>query len=337
MSGRVPELDGLRSIAILCVFAYHVNYMLGGWLGVDVFFVLSGYLITSILVRETEKFGCFSFSQFYVRRALRLFPAFLLFLAIYALSATFSSRREEHLIEARWAAVYLMNWYKAFQFGPAEYLGHTWTLGAEEQFYLAWPPILALVVLPLRRCRAPVVLSLIVACAVWRMWLALHEVDPNRTAHGFDTRADALLIGCMLAISFRSIPLEIGQFWIVPATVLAYIAVTTPPNEVWLPLGGYTLIAVCAAWIIFSLIGKKDNWLKIALRTRIATSIGLISYSFYLWHAPIIRALYHRGFSQHSIALIALLASLALATGSYFLIERLFIRIKVQRYSPSTV
>ncbi len=194
-----PSLDGMRAVAVTCVVAFHATHWLpGGWAGVDVFFVLSGFLITSLLAQEIEASGSIDLGSFYLRRALRLVPALtVMLLASLAVAVLLPSRTLEDVRAIGLAGTYLMNWNRAFALFPQAWLGHTWSLAMEEQFYLLWPAILLLI-----RARRPVTLisALVVLVTVWRLVLVLSGAPAERTYNGFDTHADGLLIGSALAL-----------------------------------------------------------------------------------------------------------------------------------------
>src|SRR5262249_10444122 len=210
--GYRPWLDGLRGLAILMVLAFHCRLLPGGSLGVDIFFVLSGFLITSLLVEEWERRGTISFKHFYLRRALRLLPAFLLTLLACAVAIWIWGSREELATLGRESLVaicYISNWPALHQVGMP-HLGHTWSLSLEEQFYFLWPLLLWLMLwlrLPRRRLIAVLVAG-IVACAVLRFTLYRLNCVPGpekaanvlRLYMGLDTRADALLVGCVTGL-----------------------------------------------------------------------------------------------------------------------------------------
>jgi peptidoglycan/LPS O-acetylase OafA/YrhL len=167
---------------------------------------LSGFLITTILAREFDDTSSINFGQFYIRRALRLFPALALMLAFYpAIVLPFTtefSRQFEAIVAA---AFYGMDWIRAFQIDAEDHIGHTWSLAVEEQFYLVWPLVL---IFAMKRGGRPVAfkvaLALVGAVAIWRIYLTESGAVPIRTYAGFDTRADALFIGCALALFPRS-------------------------------------------------------------------------------------------------------------------------------------
>src|SRR5262245_21094061 len=203
--GYKPELDGLRAVAVMSVLLMHGG-MPGfhwGYIGVDLFFVLSGYLITSILLREQLRTGQISLLSFYQRRALRLFPALAVLCIVFLAYAFFVLRDPtQGLREIVVVALYLSNWTRAAGLNFPEWLGHTWSLAIEEQFYLLWP----LVLLAISAARRPIPLLLAVAGAIvavscWRLTLVMHGASTDRLYNGTDTRADALLMGVALALA----------------------------------------------------------------------------------------------------------------------------------------
>ena len=208
----VPALDGVRGIAVAAVLLFHGGYLAGGFLGVDLFFVLSGFLITSLLLADGSGAGRIRLAHFWARRARRLFPALgatLLGVALYAM--LFASPEERADIRAdAWATMlYVPNWRAVFAerdywalFRTPSPLQHTWSLGIEEQFYLVWPLALAgvLAVCGRRTPRAVCVGSLALAAAsVAAMWTLYDPRNPSRVYFGTDTRAAAILLGGALA------------------------------------------------------------------------------------------------------------------------------------------
>src|SRR6266436_5940611 len=209
--GYQPALDGLRAVSVLAVMLHHSGLLVGGWLGVDVFFALSGFLITTLLIEEHRRTGVIGLKRFYVRRALRLLPG-LLALVIVLGTITIATSASVGLaaILLRLAAVlfYVANWAIMAGFGLYPF-AHTWSLAIEEQFYALWP--LALLAL-LRYVRTRVVIVSIVgagiaASIIWRGVL-LHGGSLPWAYQGVDARADSLLIGCAVAmlVSWRMVP-----------------------------------------------------------------------------------------------------------------------------------
>jgi len=206
-TGYWPALDGFRGIAVVLVVAFNLELGLpAGYVGVDMFFVLSGFLITALLLREHDSAQRINLGAFYVRRALRLIPALLILTLLLCGAATLLHPPElaRHYYIGSLAALFFVgNWIMALDpangslvMGP---LAPTWSLGVEEQFYLVWPLVLGWMLAHRVRIGG-VVISGIVASAAWRVWLSYEGVHPWRIYCATDTRADALLIGCLLAV-----------------------------------------------------------------------------------------------------------------------------------------
>jgi peptidoglycan/LPS O-acetylase OafA/YrhL len=201
-----PALDGLRAFAVTGVVLAHAlpgsRYIPGGGIGVDVFFVLSGFLITRILAREISVTGSIDFKLFYMRRLLRLTPP-LAFLLLTELAFEFltSSDFATHEKAALMSASYLMNWNRAFNWWPQGNLGHTWSLAIEEQFYLIWPALL-IFIYPRRPIRWLSVI--IVMVLAWRTYLIHQGASIDRIYNGFDTHSDSLFIGCAVGLFLPS-------------------------------------------------------------------------------------------------------------------------------------
>ncbi len=204
--GHRPALDGLRGIFVLTVVALHagIPFMQGGGLGVDGFFVLSGFLITCLLLQEWQRHGVISLNGFYVRRALRLLPAFYSVLAVIGIITMVCLTGDLAVDTQRGlllSFLYCSNWFTVF-FGENHVglglLLHTWSLGIEEQFYLVWPVLLiGLLRLRLREMRLVAVIgTLAVVASLRRVWLVMIGTSFARMSFGTDTRVDALLIGC---------------------------------------------------------------------------------------------------------------------------------------------
>lgn len=218
---RIPGLDGLRGVAIVAVFFNHTQALSGGFLGVDLFFALSGYLITSILLNEFEMTNSISLRHFYYRRALRLLPALLVFLAIYGPRAGWRATAS--------TLFYFANWQSFESLGP---LVHTWSLSIEEQFYILWPmALLGMLRLKLSKAQIAVALTcLVITIILWRLFLLKTCTPWERVYRGTDTHADGLLIGCIFAL--------------VPEN-LRKLSVKLAPIPTWLLL----LLFLSASWI----------------------------------------------------------------------------------------
>ena len=337
---HVPELDGLRGIAIIVVLIHHqltTVSLKGGFLGVDLFFVLSGFLITGLLLSEFEHTGSISIRNFYMRRVLRLGPALALYLIACVIVAYYTQligvQRQLKLIA--YVLLYSTNWRMAFDWDPVlDPTSIIWSLSIEEQFYLVWP-LLLFACLALRIKRKFIAMGLvavIMAICVHRNALLNEGINLTRLYYGTDTRADALLIGCLTAL----VPLQsITSRWFVRAAsmigagIFLYLTTFVDFMDQWLYRGGFTLIALLAGLVIAVAANAPPRPLSIALRWFPLRWFGRISYGLYLWHWLVIQTttLYYFRYWEPW-------AKLALAVGlsaaSYYLIEVRFNRLKTR-------
>lgn len=332
-SQRVPylrELDGLRAISILLVLGAHLISLPGGVMGVDIFFVISGYLITSVLLNEFNRNGKISISSFYLRRALRIVPAFAVLLICYAMAIAFfdSPEKQSHqYLAVLYAATYTMNWARVL--GQASgFIGHTWSLAVEEQFYLLWPVLLISIVALSRGKQLFIVSALVV---ISTLWTALLAFQPDRQDHiffGSDTRANQLFVGCLLAfLPMNRLAGAARKTWLIPASLLIIFATTGLAS--YLKFANTLIIAVSAAWLIAAIHDQQKGWLAQILGASVSVAIGRLSYSLYLWHLPIIVVVFGlNAVSPDLLDLIAIALSFGAATLSYFAVEQPFLRLK---------
>lgn len=331
-------LDGLRGLAVVAVLLFHggVSWAEGGFLGVSLFFTLSGFLITSIIVREREATGGVSLGGFWARRARRLLPASILAL-LMAIVATRvglpTTQRLEALGDIRAAAFNLANW--RFIWNGAVYadvtrvaspVQHYWSLAIEEQFYLVFP-LLAMLALRRRKAGLAAVLGLVVVLSTWRQ-LALD--DTNRIYFGTDTRAAELAIGGLLALSRERITalltgrlrhlVDIGGLVALVTTVVLWseVADTNPA----LYVGGFSAIAVVSAALIFA--GVEGRIVPRILSLPGLPWLGVISYGVYLYHFPIYLVFSEANTGLDGWPLLGLQIALTLVAAviSFYLIER---------------
>src|SRR5579862_3925455 len=212
---RMPAIDGLRAVAVAGVFLYHADaaWLPGGFFGVDVFFVISGYLITSLLLAESVQTGTVALLRFWAGRARRLLPALFTLLAVCMIVGATVERG--HLLELRGDSLssifYVANWRFIFehesyfaQFGRPPLLRHLWSLAVEEQFYLVWPPLFVLASRLPRRALLAILVALAAIASTALMWaLYTPGADTSRVFYGTDTRAAPLLIGVLLAFAWK--------------------------------------------------------------------------------------------------------------------------------------
>ncbi|HKP63659.1 MAG TPA: acyltransferase [Polyangiales bacterium] len=297
------SLDGLRALAVLAVCGYHMSALATGYVGVDCFLVLSGFLITSLLLAEWDTTGGISIPAFYVRRAYRLLPAFYVFVlvgTVLVLMTRSGERRQVFFEDALAALLYYANYWRVLHpETESSWFGHVWSLSLEEQFYLVWP--ICLVWLCGRsRTRAKLPWILVVAALsvlVWRNVLIAWGASPQRLYFALDTRADAFLLGCALGAfrqaGYSSTPrllrlaTKLGPFALL---CLAWMTTgdANPDTDVtWLDRGGYTLVAALACLLVLSVDASGSSWWSRLLAARPLSGLGRISYGFYLWHYPV--------------------------------------------------
>lgn len=318
MNRRLPGLDGLRGIAVLAVIIYHadVSLLVGGFLGVDVFFVLSGFLITSLLIEELTRTNTVDRARFYIRRIRRLMPALFLVLlfsvlvsGLFVLDAAYHVRRD-----LPWAITFVLNWSYLFfeqsyfvNISRPPLLQHLWSLSVEEQFYVIWPVmIIGLYKLKLGNLtpRVKIFIAssvLALASTAWMIHLSISNGfpipnDPSRVYFGTDTHAMGLLVGCAAAALWRPEKLNhrltpdrasamkgIGLFSIAG---LAYFFLFVSELNEWLYRGGFLVLSILTASLV---IVAAHPGLKFGtiLGNPVLKWIGDRSYGIYLWHWPI--------------------------------------------------
>lgn len=312
----IPELDGLRAVACVSVILFHSapsSVFSGGFLGVDIFFVLSGYLITSILTTEFHRHGKIDVSKFYLQRALRLIPALLLFLATYLAVAPWVWPNHPHITDALKAALYVSDYTYPFTGSPF-YIRHTWSLAVEEQFYLLWPLLLPLL---LRRNRAlPIMAGVWVILSLWRY--SFDQNDWMAYYFRFDTHATGLVAGAFLSLLQRRGLLRIGESLGLAAFV-CFIGLVFSAH-----INNSSLVITVAEVISFILIGSvvsnETSGRFTFLTSGVMVWIGKLSYGLYLWHFPI--SYYFR--QEHGLLLSAsgtFALSLTGALVSYWTVE----------------
>lgn len=279
--GRIAPLDGLRAFAVSLVLLFHSFPALypTGSIGVGVFFVISGYVITSHLLRDKP-----TFPTFYKNRAQRLLPPALLVIAVTWLFG------QAGLVEVSGLAVFaaafsFMNWAIAFPElnAGAGRLAHYWSLSVEEQFYFLWPIVLALLI----RWRLDVkkaLIAMVVLTALWRLVAFEIGFSPERIYSGLDTRADGLLIGCLLAVVR---PRDLG--WMPPIAILALVVFGFAKLDytTLIAQARFPIVLVLSAIAVAGCAWSDARWTA-PLNAAPVQWLGLRSYAIYLWHYPFI-------------------------------------------------
>ena len=343
--GYRPALDGLRGVAILLVLLDHLDILRDqyGCIGVDIFFVLSGFLITSLLIAEWNQSKDISLKSFYWRRALRLLPALIAMLIVCIIFICLTSPWKivvKNLVYALRTLFYCTNWALIFHLGERSnhLFGHTWSLSIEEQFYIIWPAILFFCCRIIKSKTSLLWFVLLAALFSGFDRIVLVTLDePSSTWWrlycGLDTRADSLLLGCCagIIVSWNLLPPRrwIENVFKVAAVISAFGLYRLSLHylyDPWMYCVGWFLISVFAAVIIIQLVITPKSILHWVLESQPLVYIGKISYGLYLWHSPIFRILRDFHWSQWRYA--AVLTTIAVTLASYYLIERPCLRLK---------
>ena len=351
-SKYLPSIDSLRALAVLAVIIYHVdvNYLPGGFLGVDLFFVLSGYLISSLIIKEYRKTGSLNLYNFYIRRARRLLPAVYFMITVGLVVMVLFNEvllRKSHL-DAIFGYIYSSNWWYIFHkldyfdsFGAQSPFKHLWSLAIEEQFYMIFPLLFLLVnrkkkskdgTYKLNKNFLYVVLGLILVSLIAH--ILLFDINNiSRIYFGTDTRAFSLLVGVVGAILY---PMERLYAKVTPqqnmlysvvslvsiATLITVMIYTSEYNTL-LYRGGFLLVAILGLIVIIS-SGKQHTLMSRLLSFKPVVFIGKISYSLYLWHFPVLvltTPVSEIGNPNIIFVILRVVLTFVLATASYMFVE----------------
>lgn len=322
---HIPKLDALRAISAIFVMLFHFGLHFPPGFGVLCFFVISGFLITWLLLAEYEATGDVSLRGFYARRSLRIFPAFYVQWAIITLVMLLHHKFMKG--PAFSALFYLSDYYVAFHPKPETGYTLSWSLSVEEQFYLLWP-LLFLKVMPNRR-RLLKVLTVIVGCIwIYRILIRLAGVSQAYAYNAFECRADAILVGCGLAIALRAG--YFPGFWamlcrhwlnlVVSISLLSFLLMVHVRGTYFRDMVGHAIEPLLIAVVIVQLLGIECRPLDL-LDSRPLRFLGKISYSTYLYHG-----LFPMPSGVPSI--LKVIPAYTLATISYYCVEKPFLRLK---------
>jgi peptidoglycan/LPS O-acetylase OafA/YrhL len=353
--GFVPELNGLRGLAVLFVLGNHTPFgpfgslLPGGWAGVDIFFVLSGFLITSLLVEEFDRTGSLSLRNFYVRRALRLGPALVAMLIVYCVASFIlydKARARGNCGDALIVLFYIANWVRVFTKNQLGLLAHTWSLSAEEQFYFLWPLLLLLLLRVTRKRSYVVAAAAVIALFSYLagLRLALHGAPNRRLCFALDSRADTLMVGCILGVILSSglITEKMKRALtrllpvLAPLALVSLLAFSLYDYKVIgiFHYGGFVALALLAGVLILEVMLSRRSPVKWLLSMKWLVWVGSVSYGLYLWHWPIVYGMTTFGFRGWTVVLVGGPVTFLIVVLSYYFLEKPILEHK-KRFVPT--
>ncbi len=338
-----PDIDGMRALAIIVVVSFHAfpNIVTGGFIGVDIFFVISGYLISSIIVLKLDK-GTFSFGEFYYRRIRRIFPALIVVLVCcyligwYFLAPDEFKQLGKHIAGGAAFVSNLIFWREAGYFdNESKILLHLWSLGVEEQFYLVWP----LILWTARKLGFNFFLTAL-CVAIPSFLVNIYYVMNNDLVSAFYSPASRfweLMLGAMLATVQVSSTQSLRSLQSLVGLAALYLAVVTITRTTAFP-GFWVLLPTVGTALIIG-AGPNSWFNRNVLSQPLLVGIGLISYPLYLWHLPLLTfpRIDEMGTPDVTIRLGAIVLSVVLAWATYYFIERPIRFGTLNKFSAGTV
>ena len=346
-----PALDGLRGLAILLVVVYHnfgfINVFFFGWLGVDLFFVLSGFLITDILLKTLGRKDYLK--NFYIRRMLRIFPLYYLCLILFLiilprLNLQFDVKY--YTDNQLWLWTYLQNWLYTFKDpGQTNTLNHLWSLAVEEQFYLLWPLVILLIKKP--KYLLIFISVLLVGVLGLRLWIWTNQIADLAYFNLYTfTRIDGICIGCMIALLQRINKNFLSRYTTIIVLFFAginfaffFINRSSQFTFPYLALVGYTTFAMMFGLLVNEAVTRETKLFNLLFNIRILKFFGKISYGFYILHWPVfillspflstwVSKFLNGSQLQFTVSLLATIAAVALSWLSYQYYEKYFLKLK---------
>jgi peptidoglycan/LPS O-acetylase OafA/YrhL len=356
--GNRPPLTGIRAVGIAIVLVFHSNFktLPGAWVALGVFFVLSGFLITAMLAGEQQRTGRISLSKFYSRRGVRLLPPLFMavaLLGLYALIVPVGNAANRLWGDAGSAIFYVSDYRSAFGHEPfLGFMAHCWSLAVEEQFYLIWAALFLVAVRYGNRRVAYALACLgIVICAVNRIRIVLEAAHWNsyvagRVYYAFDTRADALFLGCLLGLiatgghldNWRPLAKRVLTVSAVAATAaMIWIILTVGLAARSLPLWWLPISEVACGVVIVYFVVKPEGLGSRMMGASLLVSIGNMSYTIYIIHWPIYVAIspYTVRWSYWTTELVRLAIIFPLAAVSWYVMERPLMRWRRKVMDPT--
>ncbi|MCE5001655.1 acyltransferase family protein [Staphylococcus pseudoxylosus] len=357
----MPGLDGLRAIAVIGIIIYHLNkqWLTGGFLGVDTFFVISGYLITSLLLFEYESTGIINLKQFWLRRIKRLIPAMLVLVMVVTVATLiFKPAEIVNIKQDAFAAIfYVSNWwyiatdvnyFEQFAFMP---LKHLWSLAIEEQFYIIFPIVFILLLLIIKKYRNVTLILWIISLVSLLTMIIIGQAQTghSRVYFGTDTRLQTMLLGVIFAFVWPPFKLKknpnhilrtiIDSIGVVGIALLLMLFFIVNDDSNWIYNGGFYLISGLTLFVIMSAVHPSGYFAKI-LGNPLFIYIGKRSYSLYLWHFPVIsfiHSYYVDGQLPVYVYVVDIILTIILSEMSYRYIETPFRKRGMQVFSISRV
>lgn len=342
-------------MAVLLVVGNHIplrhfeSLLPGGFVGVDTFFVLSGFLITTLLIQEFDGTGSISLRNFYIRRVLRLGPALIVLLLAICISSLVLFNRATALANCRDSLIalfYASNWVRVFSKNQLGLLAHTWSLSTEEQFYLLWPLILLLLLRMSKKRHYIVVVAAVIALLSWLagIYLASKGATAIRLCFGLDSRVDTLMIGCILGVVLSSGLMPGNARTIVqrlliiaaPISMVCLLAYAIVGDFIGRGLFyyGFVIIALLAAILILDVLLNRRSIVRRLLTMKWLVWLGSISYGLYLWHWSIFWEMHRLGYRGWTVVLVGIPLTFLAVLLSYYGMERPILKLK-SRFAPT--